>query len=57
MENAGMVVNGLKRVRIGGFRLPSDLSIGEFRELKPYIAKRVVDKSVEMNLLSFLRTS
>lgn len=49
MENAGMTVNGLKRVRIGGFRLPRDLSIGEFRELKPYVAKRVIDRSVEMN--------
>lgn len=39
----------MKRVRIGGFRLPSDLAIGEFRELKSYAIRRVTDRSVELN--------
>lgn len=49
VENARLEVRSLKRVRIGGFRLPSDLAIGEFRELKSYAIRRVTDRSVELN--------
>ncbi|KAL5218724.1 hypothetical protein ABZP36_019408 [Zizania latifolia] len=34
VQNAGLEVYALKRVRIGRFRLPSDLGIGKFVELK-----------------------
>lgn len=34
VQNAGLKVYSLKRVRIGRFRLPSDLGIGKFVELK-----------------------
>ncbi|WCJ27616.1 hypothetical protein M5689_009347 [Euphorbia peplus] len=34
VKNAGLEVHSLKRVRIGGYRLPSDLGIGKHLELK-----------------------
>ncbi|KAL4621526.1 hypothetical protein ACB092_06G234700 [Castanea dentata] len=34
VKNAGLEIHSLKRVRIGGFRLPSDLGIGKHIELK-----------------------
>ncbi|ESQ52592.1 hypothetical protein EUTSA_v10016747mg [Eutrema salsugineum] len=34
VKNAGLEVHSLKRVRIGGFRLPSDLGLGKHVELK-----------------------
>ncbi|KAK4279636.1 hypothetical protein QN277_011382 [Acacia crassicarpa] len=35
VKSAGLEVHSLKRVRIGGFKLPSDLGIGKHIELKP----------------------
>ena len=49
VENVGLTVTGLKRVRIGGYRLPNDLAIGTFRELKLQSIKRVTDKGIELN--------
>ena len=46
---AGADVVALKRVRVGGFRLPGDLGIGGVRELKPYEAARVTDKGLQSN--------
>ncbi|CAL5343525.1 unnamed protein product [Camellia sinensis] len=34
VKNAGLEIHSLKRVRIGGFRLPSDLVLGKHIELK-----------------------
>ncbi|XP_020585229.1 uncharacterized protein LOC110027922 [Phalaenopsis equestris] len=34
IKNAGLQIHSLKRVRIGGFRLPSELGIGKYMELK-----------------------
>lgn len=36
-------VKSLRRVRVGGFRLPRDLEVGQFRELKPSEVKRVTN--------------
>ncbi|KZV37391.1 hypothetical protein F511_01259 [Dorcoceras hygrometricum] len=33
VKNAGLQIHALKRVRIGGFRLPSDLTLGKHMEL------------------------
>ncbi|KAK9819972.1 hypothetical protein WJX72_004674 [[Myrmecia] bisecta] len=49
VSNAGLEVTALKRVRIGGFRLPRDLGIGQFRELKPHEMMRVMDKGAQNN--------
>lgn len=46
---AGADVVALKRVRVGGYRLPGDLGIGGVRELKPYEAARVADKGLQSN--------
>lgn len=35
VKNAGLELYSLKRLRIGGFRLPSDLGLGKYVELKP----------------------
>ena len=48
-ENAGLDITGLKRVRVGGYKLPNDLGIGEFREMKVASMKRVTDKGAESN--------
>ncbi|KAK4836257.1 hypothetical protein QYF36_020524 [Acer negundo] len=34
VKNAGLEIHSLKRIRIGGFRLPADLGIGKHVELK-----------------------
>ncbi|CAK7325417.1 unnamed protein product [Dovyalis caffra] len=34
VKNAGLEIHSLKRIRIGGFRLPSDLGLGKHVELK-----------------------
>ncbi|KAM1141051.1 hypothetical protein ACFX13_041785 [Malus domestica] len=34
VKNAGLEIHSLKRVRIGGFRLPSDLGLGKHMDLK-----------------------
>ncbi|KAG0454441.1 hypothetical protein HPP92_025745 [Vanilla planifolia] len=34
IKNSGLQLHSLKRVRIGGFRLPSDLGLGKYVELK-----------------------
>ncbi|KAL6977194.1 putative ribosomal large subunit pseudouridine synthase svr1, chloroplastic [Sarracenia purpurea var. burkii] len=34
VKNAGLEIHSLKRVRIGGFRLPSDLALGKHIEMK-----------------------
>lgn len=34
VKNAGLEIHSLKRVRIGGFRLPADLGLGKHIELK-----------------------
>lgn len=43
--NAGLEVQYLKRVRIGGYRLNRDLGIGEVKLLKPWELRSVTDKS------------
>ena len=35
------------QVRVGGYRLPKDLGIGQFRELKPHEVRRVTDKAAQ----------
>ncbi|KAK7357008.1 hypothetical protein VNO80_16289 [Phaseolus coccineus] len=35
VKNAGLEIHSLKRVRIGGFRLPPDLGLGKYIELNP----------------------
>ncbi len=48
LGNVGLEVAFLKRVRIGGFTLPKDLSLGAFRPLKPNEVRRVLDRGAQM---------
>ena len=47
MENAGLDVKTLRRVRIGGYRLPRDLPFGQFVELRPNEVRRVLDTGAD----------
>lgn len=49
IEHAGLEVKTLRRVRIGGYRLPSDLPFGQFKELKPNEVRRVLDQGADRN--------
>lgn len=51
IESVGLECLQLKRVRIGALELPSDLSSGEFRLLKPHEVKRVTDRGAETNIM------
>ncbi|KAK9846553.1 hypothetical protein WJX81_006483 [Elliptochloris bilobata] len=46
---AGLDVASLKRVRVGGYRLPRDLGVGQVRELKPHEVRRVLDLGAQNN--------
>ena len=43
VSNAGLEVTTLRRLRVGGYRMPRNLGIGEFRELKPLETRRILD--------------
>lgn len=45
----GQLVYVYLQVRIGGYRLPTDLGIGQFKELKDHEVRRVLDKGAQAN--------
>ena len=47
VEAAGMEVLQLRRVRVGGYRLPRALQFGQFFELRPFEVRRVLDKGAD----------
>eukprot|EP00884_Botryococcus_braunii_P000019 jgi/Botrbrau1/10017/Bobra.0012s0104.1 len=49
VANAGLDVVYLKRVRIGGFLLPKDLSLGQVRLLKKVEVAKVTDRGAQSN--------
>ena len=49
VANAGLTVEALKRVRIGGYRLPRSLGIGAFEALKPNEVRRITDIGAQEN--------
>jgi 16S rRNA U516 pseudouridylate synthase RsuA-like enzyme len=46
---AGLEVCALKRVRIGGYRLPRDLGLGQHLQLKPHELRRIADRGAAAN--------
>lgn len=50
MENAGLEVKTLRRVRIGGYRLPRDLPFGQFVELRPHEVRRVLNVGADRTM-------
>ena len=50
VENAGMDVKQLRRVRMGGYRMPKYLKFGQYVELKPYEVRRVLNKGADRTL-------
>ena len=49
VRTAGHDVETLKRVRVGGLRLPPTLGIGEVKQLKEYEVKRAADVGLQSN--------
>ena len=47
LANVGLTVTFLKRVRIGGYRMPKDLALGSTAALKPNEVRRVLDKGAQ----------
>jgi pseudouridine synthase len=47
--SAGVGVKKLKRVRVGGLRMPSELPIGKYLTLKPHQVGYVLDKGLMFN--------
>ena len=48
-KEAGVDVKKLKRIRIGGLRMPSELPIGKYMTLKPHQVGYVLDKGLMNN--------
>ena len=48
-KEAGVDVKKLKRVRVGGLRMPSELPIGKYMNLKPHQVGYVLDKGLMNN--------
>ncbi|CAG9461812.1 unnamed protein product [Pedinophyceae sp. YPF-701] len=48
---AGLEVRGLKRIRVGGFKLPADLGLGGYRQLRPHEVRRVTNLGSQKTLL------
>ena len=46
---SGVGVKKLKRIRIGGLRMPSELPIGKYLTLKPHQVGYVLDKGLMFN--------
>ncbi|KAK9798576.1 hypothetical protein WJX73_000978 [Symbiochloris irregularis] len=45
VENAGLDVGSLKRVRIGGYRMERELGLGQYKLLKAHELRRVFDRT------------
>ena len=50
VEAAGLQVRQLRRVRIGGYRLPKSLPFGQFVELRPHEIRRVLNKGADRTI-------
>ena len=50
VEAAGLEVRQLRRIRVGGYRLPRGLQFGQFVELRPWEIRRVLDKGADRNI-------
>ena len=50
ISNAGLEVIGLKRVRIGGYRMPRSLGFGQFVPLKQQEIRRICDRGAQYNV-------
>lgn len=49
-EAASMEVRVLRRVRIGGYRIPRDLPFGEFKELRPHEVRRITNVGADRSV-------
>lgn len=47
VDHAGLEVRTLRRVRVGGYRLPREMAFGQFRELRPHEVRRVINAGAD----------
>jgi len=50
VESTGLRVNSVKRVRIGGYRMPRELGFGNILELKPHEVRRITDRGADASV-------
>jgi pseudouridine synthase len=50
VEEAGMDVKVLRRIRVGGYRIPRDLAFGRFVELKPHEVRRILNVGADRSM-------
>ena len=50
VEAAGMEVKVLRRIRVGGYRIPRDLAFGRYVELKPHEVRRILNVGADRSL-------
>ncbi|GMH32340.1 hypothetical protein BSKO_00174 [Bryopsis sp. KO-2023] len=50
VASVGLKVKSLKRVRVGGYRMPRNLKVGEFRQMKPKDLQKVSDLNLQTHV-------
>jgi pseudouridine synthase len=50
VEAAGMDVKVLRRIRVGGYRIPRDLAFGRYVELKPHEVRRILNVGADRSM-------
>lgn len=50
VESTGLRVNSVKRVRIGGYRMPNSLGIGSHIELEAHEVRRITDRGADASV-------
>lgn len=50
VAEAGLEVKVLRRIRVGGYRIPRDLAFGKFVELRPHEVRRVLNVGADRSM-------
>ena len=50
VEAAGLEVKVLRRIRVGGYRIPRDLAFGKYVELKPHEVRRILNIGADRSM-------
>lgn len=50
VEAAGLDVKVLRRIRVGGYRIPRDLPFGKFVELRPHEVRRILNVGADRSM-------
>lgn len=50
VEQAGLDVKVLRRIRVGGYRIPRDLAFGKYVELRPHEVRRILNVGADRSM-------